>query len=218
MMTELLLPEYEERSALWSELVGQTEAYIKSVDALPVAPALNQAELRLLLQTFPFDRPGTRMEVLHRFTEELKKHQVHTPHPCYFGLFNPAPSFMGILADCVTAALNPQLAAWSHSPLAVETERHIVSAFAGKFGFAEEQADGCLTSGGAEANLTGLLCALAKRWPEVLDSGVQGILGKPLFYASAESHHSFLKAARTAGLGRDALRIVPVGDDLRMDV
>jgi glutamate/tyrosine decarboxylase-like PLP-dependent enzyme len=217
MTTELLLPDYEERSALWAELISQTEAYIKGVDALPVAPALNQAELRSLLQTFSFDEPGSRMEVLHRFTDELKKHQVHTSHPCYFGLFNPAPAFMGILADCITAALNPQLAAWSHSPLAVETERHIISAFAGKFGFTEAKADGCLTSGGAEANLTGLLCALAERWPEVLDSGVQGIPVRPLFYASAESHHSFLKAARTAGLGRTALRIVPVTDGLRMD-
>ena len=46
---------------------------------------------------------------------------------------------------------------------------------------------------------------------------MQGVPDKPLFYASAESHHSFLKAARTAGLGRAALRIVPVTDDLRMD-
>lgn len=217
MTTEWLLPDDDERSALWAELISQIESYIKSVDALPVAPALNQPELRSLLQAFPFDEPRSRMEVLHRFTEELKKHQVHTPHPRYFGLFNPAPAFMGILGDCITATLNPQLAAWSHSPLAVEMERHLISAFAGKFGFAEEQADGCLTSGGAEANLTGLLCALAKRWPEVLDSGIQGISAKPLLYASAESHHSFLKGARTAGLGRAALRIVPVTDGLQMD-
>jgi glutamate/tyrosine decarboxylase-like PLP-dependent enzyme len=145
------------------------------------------------------------------------RHQVHTPHPCYFGLFNPAPAFMGILGDCITATLNPQLAAWSHSPLAVETERRMIHAFAGKFGLSQEHADGCLTSGGAEANLTALLCALTERWPGVLDSGVQSIAARPVFYASAESHHSFLKAARTAGLGRAALRTVPVTDELQMD-
>ena len=218
MSTHFLLPNSLERSALWAELIRQLETYIEDVETLPVAPALKQAELRSLLHTFSFDRPASHMDVLQRFTEELKKHQVHTPHPRYFGLFNPAPAFMGILADCITATLNPQLAAWSHSPLAVETERHIIAAFAGKFGFAEEHADGCLTSGGAEANLTALLCALAKRWPEVLENGLQGISVKPLFYASAESHHSFLKAARTAGLGRAALRIVPVTDELQMDI
>jgi len=217
MTTELLLPSPEERSALWSELVAQAEAYFGDVGSLPVAPTLNQADLQALFDTFSLDEPGSRIDVLHRFTRELKRHQVHTPHPCYFGLFNPAPAFMGILGDCITATLNPQLAAWSHSPLAVETERRMIHAFAGKFGLSQEHADGCLTSGGAEANLTALLCALTERWPGVLDSGVQSIAARPVFYASAESHHSFLKAARTAGLGRAALRTVPVTDELQMD-
>lgn len=217
MTTELLLPSPEERSALWSELVAQAEAYFGDVGSLPVAPTLNQADLQALLDTFSLDEPGSRIDVLHRFTRELKRHQVHTPHPCYFGLFNPAPAFMGILGDCITATLNPQLAAWSHSPLAVETERRMIHAFAGKFGLSQEHADGCLTSGGAEANLTALLCALTERWPGVLDSGVQSIAARPVSYASAESHHSYLKAARTAGLGRAALRTVPVTDELQMD-
>jgi len=215
--TEILLPSHEERSALWSELVAQAEGYFEDVESLPVAPSLNQAELQAVLDTFSFDDPGSRIDVLHRFTTELKRHQVHTPHPCYFGLFNPAPTFMGILGESIAATLNPQLAAWSHSPLAVETERRLIDAFAGKFGISREHADGCLTSGGAEANLTALLCALTERWPGVLDSGVQGITAKPAFYASVESHHSFLKAARTAGLGRVALRTVPVTDELQMD-
>jgi glutamate/tyrosine decarboxylase-like PLP-dependent enzyme len=218
MTAELLLPGIEERSALWAELVAQAESYLQNVESLPVAPTLDQAGLHKILDTFSFDEPGSRIDVLRRLTAELKQQQVHTPHPCYFGLFNPAPSFMAILGDCVTATLNPQLAAWSHSPLAVETERRLVRAFAGKFGFSQEHADGCLTIGGAEANLTALLCALTERWPGVLDDGVQSIPAKPAFYASAESHHSFLKAARTVGLGRTALRIVPVTDDLQMDI
>jgi glutamate/tyrosine decarboxylase-like PLP-dependent enzyme len=217
MITEILLPGPGERSTLWAELVAQAEEYFDGVASLPVASRLNQAELQAVLDTFSFDNPGPRADVLRRFTRELKRHQVHTPHPCYFGLFNPAPTFMGILGESIAATLNPQLAAWSHSPLAVETERRLIEAFAGKFGISREHADGCLTSGGAEANLTALLCALAQRWPAVLDSGVQGITAKPAFYASLESHHSFLKAARTAGLGRVALRTVPVTDELQMD-
>jgi len=217
MTSDLLLPSREERTALWTELVAQAESYFEEIESLSVAPALSQAELKRLLDRFSFDEPRPRLDVLHRFTEEMKRHQVHTPHPCYFGLFNPAPAFMGILGESIAATLNPQLAAWSHSPLAVETERRMIDAFAGKFGFPEESADGCLTSGGAEANLTALLCALAKRWPGVLDNGLQGISAKPAFYTSLEGHHSFLKAARTAGLGRGALRSVPVTDALQID-
>jgi glutamate/tyrosine decarboxylase-like PLP-dependent enzyme len=214
--TELLLASPEERSALWSEMIAQAESYLREVKSLPVAPVLDPAKLQAVLDGFSFDEPGSRRDVLQRFTNELKTHQVHTSHPCYFGLFNPAPAFMGIVGDLITAAINPQLAAWSHSPLAVETERRLINAFAAKFGF-PDNADGCLTSGGAEANLTALLCALTRRWPEVLDVGLQGIRARPSFYASADSHHSFLKAARSAGLGGRALRTVLVTDELRMD-
>lgn len=217
MTADFLLPNREERIVLWSEMIGQAESYFEGIESLPVAPALDQSELYALLDGFSFDEPGSRLDVLHRFTEELKRHQVHTPHPCYFGLFNPAPAFMGILGESIAATLNPQLAAWSHSPLAVETERRLIDAFARKFGLSNESSDGCLTSGGAEANLTALLCALAERWPGVLDNGLHGISARPAFYTSAESHHSFLKAARTTGLGRGALRTVPVTDTLQMD-
>ncbi len=218
MTTEVILPRKEERAALWRELVAQAEEYIEGVESLPVAPVLDQAKLQQLLDTFSFDDPGTPIDVLRRFTGELKKHQVHTPHPSYFGLFNPAPSFMGIIGDSITATLNPQLAGWSHSPLAVETERRLIEAFAEKLGLARDETDGCMTSGGAEANLTALLCALVDRWPGVLDQGLQSIGARPVFYASSESHHSFLKAARTAGLGAAALHLIPATDKLTMDV
>ncbi len=217
MTIEAILPGKEERSAVWQEFIAQAEDYIEGVDSLPVAPVLDQAKLQSLLDTFSFDEPGTLIDVLRRFTAELKKHQVHTPHPSYFGLFNPAPSFMGIIGDSVTATLNPQLAGWSHSPLAVETERRLIEAFGVKLGLPQDEIDGCMTSGGAEANLTALLCALTDRWPGVLDHGLQSIGARPVFYASSESHHSFLKAARTAGLGAAALHLIPVTAKLTMD-
>ena len=105
MTNELLLPSVEERSVLWSELAAQAEAYIEDVESLPVAPNLNQADLHALLDTFSFDEPDSRIDVLRRFTRELKRHQVHTPHPCYFGLFNSAPSF--------TSWWFPQMIHWS---------------------------------------------------------------------------------------------------------
>jgi len=216
LTANFLLPGSQERSALWAEAIAEAESYIESVRSLPVTPELDPAELTSLLDTFPLDEPSPRIDVLRRFTAGLSQHQVHTPHPCYFGLFNPAPTFMGIIADMMVATFNPQLAAWSHSPLAAETERRLIEAFAVKFGL-PRNSDGCLTSGGAEANLTALLCALAARWPHLPDDGLQSLSVRPAFYASAESHHSFLKAARAAGLGRASLRTVPVNGQMQMD-
>ena len=88
----------------------------------------------------------------------------------------------------------------------------------GKIGPPRDQADGVLTSGGAEANQTALLAALARRWPEVASCGLRGLKEEPVFYVSAEGHHSFLKAARAAGLGASSLREIEVTDDLRLDL
>jgi aromatic-L-amino-acid/L-tryptophan decarboxylase len=67
---------------------------------------------------------------------------------------------MGIAADALVAAFNPQLAAWSHNPIAAETEMHVIRAMGVKLGYAPETCDGVFASGGMEANHTALLAAL----------------------------------------------------------
>ncbi|MGH9902662.1 MAG: pyridoxal phosphate-dependent decarboxylase family protein, partial [Pyrinomonadaceae bacterium] len=152
-----------------------------------------------------------------RVVAGLREHQVHTTHPRYFGLFNPAPTTMGIAADALVAAFNPQLAAWSHSPFANEVERHLVRAFGGKFGYDPARTDGTFASGGAEANHTALLTALVHAFPDFARKGLRALPAQPVFYVSPESHHSFLKAARLTGLGTDAVREIETDDRLRMN-
>jgi glutamate/tyrosine decarboxylase-like PLP-dependent enzyme len=123
---------------------------------------------------------------------------------------------MGIAADTLVAAFNPQLAAWSHSPFAVEVERHIINTFAGRFGLPADNAEGTFTSGGMEANHTALLAALTRHFPAFLAHGIRALDAQPVLYLSSESHHSIEKAARLCGLGSDALRRVPVDAELRM--
>jgi glutamate/tyrosine decarboxylase-like PLP-dependent enzyme len=147
----------------------------------------------------------------------LTEHQVHTPHPRYFGLFNPAPSAMGVAADALVAAFNPQIAAWSHSPWAAEVERHLVLTFASRFGFDRSTADGVFASGGMEANHTAVLCALTHAFPAYAEVGA-ATCGRPTLYTSAESHHSIVKAARMCGIGASAVKLVPVDSRLRMRV
>jgi glutamate/tyrosine decarboxylase-like PLP-dependent enzyme len=123
---------------------------------------------------------------------------------------------MGIAADALVAAFNPQIAAWSHNPIAAEIEQHLVRAFGVRFGFEPSRIEGTFTSGGAEANHTALLTALMKAFPEVARRGMMALRSQPVLYVSPEAHHSFLKAARLSGLGMDAVREVRVDDKLRM--
>ena len=211
----LILPAATRR-ALWERLVEGLERYAREVDDAPVAPRLDPERLRALLRRFDFVAPLEPLAALDFALAGLSEHQVHTAHARYFGLFNPAPTTMGIVADAVVAAFNPQLAAWSHSPLAAEIERHLLLAFGERLGYSPGSTEGTFASGGAEANHTALCCALAAAFPEHGERGLRALAGEPVLYASAEGHHSVLKAARLCGLGTAAVREIEVDDELRM--
>jgi glutamate/tyrosine decarboxylase-like PLP-dependent enzyme len=205
------------RARLWQKLVQAIETYATRLETSRVTPPLEPAKLRALLSRFDFAVPVDAFEALDFLVEGLWKFQTHTPHPCYYGLFNPAPTTMGIAGDALVAAFNPQLAAWSHSPLAIEIEQHLVRAFGARFGYDPAQTDGTFASGGMEANHTAVLTALAQMFPEFSRRGVRALAAQPVLYVSAEAHHSLHKAARLCGLGTDAVHEISVDDGLRMD-
>ncbi|MGH9897813.1 MAG: pyridoxal phosphate-dependent decarboxylase family protein, partial [Pyrinomonadaceae bacterium] len=216
--SSVLILDEDVRSELWQHLIGAVEDYANNVNKARVAPELDLEKLRSLLKPFKFDRPVDPMEAVDFVVQGLWQYQVHTPHPRYFGLFNPAPTTMGIAADMLVAAFNPQLAAWSHSPLSVEIEQHLVRAFGERFGLNPSQTDGTFASGGAEANHTAMLTALVQKFPKFSQTGMRGLEAQPVLYVSNQSHHSFLKAARFCGLGTDAVREISVNEDFQMDV
>lgn len=217
MSTPPLMPDPPVRARLWQRVLEAVEDYAEKLDTHRVTPELDPEKIRALLRRFDFQAPVDPLEALDFAVENLWRYQTHTPHPRYYGLFNPAPTTMGIAADTLVAAFNPQLAAWSHSPLAIEIEQHLIRAFGARFGYDPTQTDGTFASGGMEANHTAVLTALTQAFPEFDRGGARALPAQPALYVSAEAHHSFHKAARVCGLGTDAIREVPVDGDLRMD-
>jgi glutamate/tyrosine decarboxylase-like PLP-dependent enzyme len=214
----MLLLDVEVRAAVWAQVAEAVERYVRDVPDLPVAPRLDEAAMRALLEPFDFESPIEPAAAIAFAVDNLRLHQVHCSHPRYFGRFNPAPSTMGIAGDALVAAFNPQLAAWSYSPFAVELEQHLARAFAARFGFDPDVAEGLFTFGSAEGNLTAVLTALYERFPDAAARGVRALPGDPVIYVSAEAHHSLHKAARAAGLGLHAVSAIPVDERLRMRV
>lgn len=212
----MLMLDAEARSELWRRLIEAIETYTAEVGKGRVAPELDLEAIREALAPFDFVVPVAAAKALEFAVDGLWRWQVHTPHPRYFGLFNPAPTTMGIAADALVAAFNPQLAAWSHSPLAAEIEQHLIRALAGRFGFDPARVEGTFATAGAEANHTALATALTRAFPEVGRRGLLALRSQPVLYVSPEAHHSFLKAARLAGLGTEAVREVRVDSRLRM--
>ena len=141
---------------------------------------------------------------------------VRSDHPRYYGFFNPPALTAAIVGDMIADAINPQLAVWGHAPAAVEIERHLLNTI-GKFIWAKEATAGSFTSGGSEANHTALLCALARRYPEWHRTGLKPLAASPAIFVSAESHLAWVKIARAAGLGSDAVQLVTTRDGLSLD-
>jgi glutamate/tyrosine decarboxylase-like PLP-dependent enzyme len=205
------------REDLWRQVIGAIEDYAREVDSGRVAPELSVEKIRARLSPFDFSAPVPPAQAVDFALQGLRHDQTHTPHARYYGLFNPAPTTMGIAADTLVAAFNPQLAAWSHSPFLVEIEHHLLRAFGARFGYDPEKLDGTFASGGMEANHTAVLTALVQAFPSFAQRGLRALPAQPVLYVSAEGHHSFLKAARLCGLGTDAVREVPITAELAMD-
>ncbi len=213
----MLTLDRAQRLELWEHLVRRIEAYTEAVDELPVSRSLDAEELRRRIGAHDFAAAVPATDAVDFVADLLQETQVHTPHRAYYGLFNPNPTTMGIAGDALTAVFNPQLAAWSHNPAACEIEQHLLREIGARFGYERADLAGSFTSGGAEANHSGLLCALATSFPEFAEGGVAAIDGRPTLYVTAESHHSFAKAARLSGLGARAVREVEVDDGFVMD-
>jgi glutamate/tyrosine decarboxylase-like PLP-dependent enzyme len=207
----------EERVKTFELVLEKINFYFEHVTELKASNTASREEILKYLSVIDFNHPLSSVQAIEFVTRGLDKYQVHTPHPSYYGLFNPAATAMGVAADALVAAYNPQLAAWSHSPLPNEIENLLISEF-GKIFYGKGATDGTFTSGGAEANHTALLAALTFRFPTFQKEGLQSFPEKPVLYISNESHHSFLKAARFCGLGRDAVKIVKADASFRIHI
>ena len=204
-----------ERDEAWKTLLQSLENFYANTKEYRASPALDIATIKNAVAK-NFDHPLGITAALHHVVQGLERFTVHTPHPNYYGLFNPRSNFPSILADTIIAYFNPQLAAWSHAPFAAEIEQKLVKEFGKKFGYAEDDCDGVFTTGGAEANLTAVLAALNEHFPGYANDGLRSLPAQPIIYCSHESHHSIVKAAKIAGLGRNSVREIPVTPQLQI--
>jgi aromatic-L-amino-acid/L-tryptophan decarboxylase len=200
------------------ELAREITRHEADVADLPVAPNVSPGEIREVLARFDFADPVPLDRLTSEVAELLRRWSLHVVHPRYFGLFNPTVRRAGVVADALVALFNPQLAAWPHAPIANEIERHVLGWFMRALGLDPRTGFATFTSGGQEANQTAVTVALTRAFPDFGEHGVRALPGVPVFYTSAEAHHSFVKIAHLSGIGRDAVRHVRVDDRFRMDV
>jgi glutamate/tyrosine decarboxylase-like PLP-dependent enzyme len=157
-------------------LVAAVESDISSG---AIVPSVTPHEIRDYLGSrYDFTKSLALDDVITDVEQMMRHWQVQVTHPRYFGLFNPSVTLASIVADTLVAVYNPQLATWRTSPAANEIERHTLAWLTAKFGLPATTIAN-FTSGGAEANLSAVIVALTRAFPQYGDGGLRSLAASP---------------------------------------
>jgi glutamate/tyrosine decarboxylase-like PLP-dependent enzyme len=203
------------RRRLGYHLIDQIDSFLASLPDRPVQLPAEQRTFAALNNVLP-EHGEDADKVLDEIFREMVDKGFHVASGNYFGLMNPTPTYIGVMAEALVAALNPQLATVKRSQLASKIEHETVRWIGERVRWPGEF-NGTFTSGGNEANFTGLALALAAKFPDAIEEGIASIGSQPVLYASDEAHHSIDKSAGLLGVGRKALRRIPVNENVQLD-
>src|SRR3954466_7596571 len=147
---------------LGHRLVDQLAAALDAVPRGPVTRDESPSTVREALDlSGPLPESGTDPgPLLEQTARLLFEHSLFNAHPRFFGYITAAPAPIGILADLLAAAVNPNVGAWTLSPAATEIESQTVRWIAELIGY-PAGCSGLLVSGGNMANFVCLLAARA---------------------------------------------------------
>ncbi|HXQ12120.1 MAG TPA: pyridoxal-dependent decarboxylase [Caulobacteraceae bacterium] len=157
--------------------------------------------------------PGSLAEAHAIFMRDVLPYAGGNLHPGFMGWVQGAGTPVGMLADMLAAGLNANLGGRDHMP--IEVERQVIGWLRELVGF-PDNAGGILLTGASMANFVGVLAARQRALgAEVRRKGLAG--ARLAGYASTATHACVTRAFEMAGLGTEALRLVGVGPDHRID-
>ncbi len=173
-------------------------------------PDALRAELRA-----PIPSEGAPMEAIYAdFQRLVLPYSSANEHPRMMGWVNGGGSAAGLLAELLTGIFNVNCGGRDHA--AIEMERQVVAWAAEMVGM-PATTTGVLLAGSSMANMVAVL--VARRAALGAEVRARGLQSAPLTaYASAAAHGCIPRALDMAGIGSDALRLVPANADHRMDL
>jgi glutamate/tyrosine decarboxylase-like PLP-dependent enzyme len=154
--------------------------------------------------------------VYEEFLRNVLPYSNGNVHPGFMGWVHGGGNAAGMLGEMLAAGLNANLGGRDHS--ALEVERQIVEWMRQLFGF-PASASGLFVTGTSMANLIAIVVARdAALGLDVRRSGVAAGPKRLTAYASLAAHGSLRRSLDLCGLGSDALRLVPVDAQHRINL
>ncbi len=165
----------------------------------------------------PLPRDPSDLSTVHEiFMKRVLPYTVGNTHPGFMGWVHGAGTPVGMLAEMVSAGMNANLGGRDQIP--VEVERQMVQWVRELFDF-PETASGLFVTGTSMGNLISVLVArTAALGTRVRRKGIAAGPERLVAYASAGAHGCIAQAMDLCGLGTDALRVIPVDAQHRIDL
>ncbi len=162
-------------------------------------------------------RLGEELAEVHgEFMREVLPFALGNVHPGFMGWVHGGGTPVGMVAEMLAAGLNANLGGRDQIP--IEVERQVTEWVREIFGF-PLGASGLFVTGTSMANLIAVLIARdAALGVEARRGGVAAGKKRLSAYASAAVHSCVAKAMDIAGLGSDALRLIPVDSRYRINL
>ena len=189
--------------------------YIETIRERPVwQPIPDEARARFHAAA---PRKGEELALVHtEFMRDVLPFAMGNVHPGFMGWVNGGGTPVGMVAEMLAAGLNANLGGRDQIPIEVEWQ---VSEWVREiFGFPRGES-GLFVTGTSMANLMAVVIARdAALGVAVRTSGVAGETRRLRAYASTAVHSCVPKAMDIAGLGSDALRLIPTDSRYRIDL
>lgn len=213
--TPLDTPPLDASSAVFKEMMAEATSFLAAfLDQLPQAPASNPstaaahaflADPRNRVLPAEHGRPLSELLATIGAAAEIG---LNTAGSGYLAFIPGSGLVTAAMADLISGVLNRYTGIAAGAPALVALELDVIRWLARMMGLPDD-AGGILTSGASIANFSALLCAKTACLPDDFRAGT--------IYATDQAHHCIAKALRLAGFPKDALRLVPADERLRMD-
>jgi aromatic-L-amino-acid decarboxylase len=164
-------------------------------------------------------KPRSFSELVDRLEREVVPTSAFNGHPRWLAYIMGAPAPVSVLGSLAAAALNQNTGLWRVTPSATAIEVQTLGWIAEMLGM-PRSTEGIFVSGGQMANIVAQAVFRDAKAPwDIRRHGVRGPEGaapRLRIYASSELHYCHEQAAELLGMGREAVRNVPVDDQYRM--
>jgi glutamate/tyrosine decarboxylase-like PLP-dependent enzyme len=205
--------DWSEVRALGHRMLDDMLDWVATVRERPVwrhMPAALREELRV-----PVPEKGTPLPALYEdFRRLILPFSSANEHPRMMGWVNGGGNPAGYLAEILAGIFSVNCAGRDHA--AIEVERQVIAWAAQMVGM-PAGTSGVLVTGSSMANMIATLVARRAALGEPVRT--YGLQSAPLVaYASAAAHGCIPRALDMAGLGTEALHMIPFDDARRMDV